>query len=214
MPTVATDRRDNFLVEMYRQMSVHLNRHILLSWQPIGVVAGALAVFVLGDKLDSSAGARLDFAITIVVLLCAWSIAHVHDANNWFKRNLHIITNIERQFLRQSDRREIHFFFAKHRDERSSKKRLVAHFRIQWAMVAFLWIILIGYHFYQRVLPDFGSTLDHFEFVRSIPYLVSVICVVCCYWFARSRAEDYADLEKESPGQEVPSDPRNKGDGT
>jgi len=90
------DRRDDFLLEMYRQTSSHLNRHILLSWQSVGVVAGALAVFILGDKLELKPDARLDFVIGVVAVLCAWSIAHVFDANNWFERNLHIITNIWR----------------------------------------------------------------------------------------------------------------------
>jgi len=89
-----TDRRDQFLIEMYRQVSGHLNRHILVTWQSIGVVAGALAVFVLGDKLDLKTDARFDFVIGVVILLCAWSCAHITDASNWFDRNLHIITNI------------------------------------------------------------------------------------------------------------------------
>lgn len=202
MATEPADRRDGFLLEMYRQTSSHLNRHILLSWQSIGVVGGALAVFVLGDKLSASADVRLDFAIAIVILLCAWSVSHVFDANNWFERNLHIITNIERQFLKPSDSEEIHYFFATHRRARS-KKNLIEHLQIQMAMAIGLWIILIGYHFHQRILPGLGSTLVHFEFVRSIPYVMSLVCVGYCYLVARDRKRDYKKLLEKSPGKDI-----------
>jgi hypothetical protein len=194
--------RDGFLIEMYREMSSHLNRHMLLSWQSIGVVGGALAVFVLGDKLEATMDGRLDFAIGIVILLCAWSICHVLDANNWFERNLHIITNIERQFLRASDSKEIHYFFTKHRSARS-EKGLIQHLRIQLHMAAGLWAMLIGYHFYQRVVPGWGLPVSHFEVVRSIPYLLTVAAAVYCRIVWMDSRADYRKLLEQSPGKEV-----------
>lgn len=207
MGTESRDPRDGFLLEMYRQMSSHLNRHILLSWQSIGVVGGALAVFVLGDKLDVKADIRLDFAIAIVILLCAWSIAHVFDANNWFERNLHIITNIERQFLKPSDREEIHYFFTTHRGERS-EATLIKHLQIQFAMAASLWIMLVAYHLYQRVIPGLGAPMSNFEFARSIPYVVSAACVLYCWRVWKDRRDDYRKLVERSPGKPIGSQPQ------
>jgi hypothetical protein len=197
MTSDANEARRAFLLEMYRQTSSHLNRHILLSWQSIGVVGGALAVFVLGDKLELKADVRLDFAIGVVVLLCAWSIAHVFDANNWFERNLHIITNIERQFLNSSDLREIHFYFDKHRRDRT-EKWLIKHFEIQLLMTVGLWVILIAYHVYQRVW-----IAPKVQLVAMTPYVVSILCAIFCYCFAKGRKADYEVLRKASPGRDI-----------
>jgi hypothetical protein len=202
MSAKPAEPRSEFLLEMYRQTSSHLNRHILLSWQSIGVVGGALAVFVLGDKNEMMADARLDFAVAIVTLLCGWSIAHVYDANNWFERNLHIITNIERQFLTHQDAKDIHPYFLSHRGERS-KKRLVGHLRIQLAMAISLSIILLLYHFYQRIYPGLGLTLEHLQPVRGTPYVVGAICVWYCFHIAKDRKADYQRLLRASPGKIV-----------
>lgn len=37
--------RTEFLLEMYRQTSNHLNRHILLVWQSVALLGGAYAAF-------------------------------------------------------------------------------------------------------------------------------------------------------------------------
>jgi uncharacterized membrane protein len=190
------DHRKEFLLEMYRQTSSHLNRHILLSWQSIGVVGGALVVFVLGDKLELKPDVRLDFAIAVVILLCAWSMAHVFDANNWFERNLHIITNIERQFLLPSDLRDIHFYFEHHRRERS-ESWLIKHLKVQIWMTIGLWIMLLLFHLSVRI---FVPTK---EWIAITPYVATVICIVFCYRFAEDRKKDYEDLLRTSPGAKV-----------
>jgi hypothetical protein len=159
-----------------------------------------LAVFVLGDKLGLKLDARLDFAIAVVVLLCAWSICHVFDANNWFERNLHIITNIERQFLNVEDLATIHFYFDKHRRERSTHW-LITHLKIQVLMTAGLWILLIAYHVYERVL-----SMPKIEWATTVPYVVSAICAVYCYYFAKDRKVDYEALLKRSPGKAISAD--------
>lgn len=205
------DRRDDFLLEMYRQTSSHLNRHILVTWQSVGVVAGALAVFVLGDKFDLRADLRLDFVIGIVVLLCAWSCAHLFDANNWFDRNLHIITNIERQFLVPTDSAEIHYYFASHRNDRadesegssSSVPKMITHLKIQLRMATTLWVLVLLYHFYQRILPGFTLSLGYLDVVRSVPYIMTIVGVLYCMRIAKDRREDYKKLRTRSPGRTI-----------
>lgn len=210
LPKKSTDRREEFLLEMYRQCSNHLDRHILVTWQSVGVLAGALAVFVLGDKLDPNTDVRFDFVIGIVVLLCAWLFAHVYDASNWFDRNLHIITNIERQFLKPSDSREIHYYFLAHRPQRDSSNKkpdvvspkLLKLFQIQLIMAAALWILVLAYHFYQRVYPGFHLSLDYFQAARSIPYVMTAFCLSYCIYVAQHHRNDYKKLLIKSPGKE------------
>jgi hypothetical protein len=199
------DRRDAFLLEMYRQASSHLNRHILLSWQSVGVVVGATSVIALGDK--ALEGARLDYVVTVVVLLCRWLIAHVFDADNWFNRNLHIIGNIERQFLKQRDAAEIHYFFLSDRLARTGKKgavrRMIRHFQAQLFFSLAVGVLLLLYHFLNRVFPGFSLPLANFQLERALPYVAVGFCTVYCVWVAISTAADYDKLRRESPGRTI-----------
>src|SRR5262245_16570834 len=103
-------RRSDFLIAMYGKLMNDINRHIVVVWQSVGVLFGAFAVFALVEKQVIS----LDIAASLIIFLCAWVIAHVYDAGYWYNRNLVIIANIERQFLRRSDLRDIHYYFGKH----------------------------------------------------------------------------------------------------
>jgi len=192
------ERRDEFLLEIYRQASSHLNRHILVTWQSIGVVAAALAVFVFGGKQDAPPSAHIDFIVSAFVVLCAWAIAHLYDAGNWFERNLHIITNVERQFLTRKDASEIHFYFLSHR-----QPKLIAHLRIQLAMVETLWAVVLLYHLYARVYPVLRNFSVCPEWVVALPYLTSVAGWLYCRHVERDRRLDYEKLRSESPGRAV-----------
>lgn len=196
------EHRSEFLLEMYKQTSSHLNRHILITWQSVGVIAGTLAVFGVADRSNVTGDTRLDFVTGIVTVLCAWAIAHIFDASNWFNRNLHIITNIERQFLFPTDAEDIHFYFVGHRKNRSEKV-LVRHFEIHAAMVVALWLLIIGFHFYTRVLPGLGLSLENFSFTRAIPYIVTLIAFkYCAHVISKSRADD-EELHRKSPGKTI-----------
>lgn len=56
-----------------------------------------------------------DYACALAIMLCGWLIATTLDASNWFNRNITIIGNIERLFLRPDDNKLVHPFFSKHR---------------------------------------------------------------------------------------------------
>ena len=79
--------RLDFLLAMYAQLMNDINRHIVVVWQSVGVLFGAFAVFALVEKKILS----LDIATSLIVMLCAWVIAHVYDASYWYNRNLVII---------------------------------------------------------------------------------------------------------------------------
>src|SRR5258708_36293673 len=92
-------RRKDFLVQMYNQMFANINRHILVVWQGIAVLVGAVALFALVEKEILS----FDLACSFFILLIGWFVAHVLNASAWFNRNLVIMTNIERDFLSDGD---------------------------------------------------------------------------------------------------------------
>lgn len=187
-----TNDRDEFLVHMYDQMFNDINTHILVVWQSIAVVVGALALFALVEKQVIS----LDLATAVVVLLCVWMIAHVYDASYWYNRNLVIIANIERQFLTGSDLRNIHYYFGKHR----KKASMLTHLRIQWHLAFWLGVLLVSYHFSVRVYPGIGQPWKNFEPLRALPY-VTVLLSVCLVWVLRkNRVESYKEFLENSPG--------------
>jgi hypothetical protein len=118
--------REELLLKMYDQMFNDINRHIMVVWQSVGVVVGAFAIFSLVEKNVVS----LDIAVSVVLLLCAWLHAHLLDAAYWYNRNLVIIANIERQFLKREDLKNIHYYFGAHRP----KNKMIEHLRIQVAL--------------------------------------------------------------------------------
>jgi hypothetical protein len=189
------DRRDEFLVEMYRQMFNDINRHILVVWQSVGVVIGAFAIFALVEKNILSA----DLASTIIVLLCAWLFAHLVDAGYWYNRNLVIIANIERQFLVEGDLKNIQNYFGKHRPN----NKMITHLRIQVALGIGLAALVLLYHFYTRVMPGLSTPWSDFEFVRMLPYLTAIGAVVYGRHLVKTRNTAYREFIKYSPGIDV-----------
>jgi len=187
-----SDRRDTFLIEVYKQMFNDINRHILVVWQSVGVLVGAFAVLSLVEKKVIS----LDVASSIIVLLCAWLFAHVFDASYWYNRNLVIIANIERQFLLQKDLGEIHYYFGKHRRD----NKMIWHLRIQCALGTGLALIILAVHFYYQVIPGLNLAMSQFDPIRALPYLVAIVSVIYCASVKRNRDASYAEFLTNSPG--------------
>src|SRR5450830_1827025 len=167
------NKRDEMLLKMYDQMFNDINRHIMVIWQSISVLVGAFAIFALVEKNVIS----LDLAATIVLLLCAWLIAHLFDASYWYNRNLVIIANIERQFLVSTDLKDIHYYFGSHRP----KNKMIEHLRLQMALGIGLGAIILMYHFLDRVTPGLSSSLDKFDPIRCLPYIFFLIAI--CYLY-------------------------------
>lgn len=189
------DRRDEFLLEMYRQMLNDINRHILVVWQSVGVLVGAVAFLSLAEKGVVS----LDIAVAVVIIMCAWLYAHLADAAYWYNRNLVIVANIERQFLLQSDLRDIHSYFGKHR----KNNKPIAHLRIQRDLALALGLTLILWHAIQRVLPGLGAPISNFDPLRALPYLVAGGAAFYGVYWDRSGSRKYASFLKDSPGKEI-----------
>jgi hypothetical protein len=188
---ITSQRRDDFLLAMYSQMWGNIDRHILVIWQSVAALLGAFAVLALIEKNVLP----IDLACSILVVICAWVVAHVIDANYWFARNLVIITNIERQFLLASDLVSIHPYFRVHR-----KPTLLDHLAVQGALAAGVFSLIVGWHFFTRVVPGFTSPWRNFEVVRALPYLFTVASAVMLIPFRRKQVESYNLLLAQSPG--------------
>lgn len=190
------DERKEFLMEMYRQMMNDINRHIMVVWQSVGVVVGAIALLALSEKQV----VPLDVTVALVVLLCGWLRAHLIDAGYWYHRNLVIIGNIERQFLVPADLKEIHNYFGKH----PKKSGLIDHLRIQDWLGIGLALVILAYHFIVRVEPGFHLAQWRVDPLRALPY---VVLAAVLFWNVREQratADKYIKFVQKSPG--VPID--------
>lgn len=190
------DDRRTFLLEMYRQMFADIDRHMTVVWQSVSVLIGAFALFALVEKNI----VPLDVAISLIILLCAWLISHMLNAAYWYNRNLVIIANIERQFLDNSDKHDILFYFVKHR---SDKNKMITHLRIQSSLGIAIAILVLIFHLSNRVFPGFSSDLSHFDATRTFPYLIFAGSIIYCRKLQTKGRESYQNFLKNSPGVSV-----------
>ncbi|KWV69169.1 MULTISPECIES: hypothetical protein [Pseudomonas] len=187
--------REDLLLKMYDQMFNDINRHIMVVWQSVGVLVGAFAVFALVEKNV----VPLDFAVCIVLLLALWLMAHLFDAAYWYNRNLVIIANIERQFLRKEDLKEIHYYFGSHRP----KNKMIYHLRIQMTLGIALVLMVLSYHFYVHVVPGFDLPLKNISLVRCLPYLLTFGAAIYLLRLKKDCKKKYEEFLRESPGKTV-----------
>ncbi len=190
------DDRRTFLIEIYKQMFGDINRHLTVIWQSVSVVVGAFALLALSEKGVVPA----DVAIALIVLLCGWLYAHMLDAGYWYNRNLVIIANIERQFLKNSDLKEIHFYWG---DHRSVKNKMITHIRIQAALGVSLAILVLAFHFSTRVWQGFCAQDSTFDPVRTLPYISAFAVFIFCTRLSKNRDNAYASFRNNSPGIDV-----------
>jgi hypothetical protein len=149
----------------------------------------------------------LDVATSLIILLCAWVVAHVHDASYWYNRNLVIIANIERQFLRRSDLQEIQYYFGAHR--RSGA--MITHLRIQlWLAAAVFLVLLI--HFVTVIIPVYQHTKEGTG-LTALPWGVALFgAITWRYWYDRAKSR-YETFLRNSPGKPVEADDIQHGPG-
>lgn len=195
-PTGMDDPRTEFLIEMYRQTSNHLNRHILLVWQSVALLGGAYAAFAFQEKKIISD----DVATSVALLLCGWFCANVYDAFAWFDRNLTIIGNLERLFLLPGDSKLVHPYFRTHRPA----GKLILHFRIQLAFGITLAGIILSNHLLNKVLPSFSIPNGVFILEMAMPYIVLLASVAFCEYVRRDCRDKANELREASPGLELP----------
>jgi hypothetical protein len=172
-----------------------IDRHIIVVWQSIGVVVGSFAIMALVEKRVLS----LDFAASLLVLVCSWSIALLLDANYWYNRNLCIVANIERLFLNKDDLRHVHYYFGKHRPNNKMISTFVPQLYLALGVIG----IVLVYHFMLRVRPGLGLSLCNFSVACALPYIVAAVSTLFLLGRRRRRKKDYAEFLKNSPGIEM-----------
>ncbi len=187
-----SEPRQEFLIEMYKQLLSDINRHIMIVWQSISVLVGAFAVFALVEKKIIS----LDVATSIIVLLSGWLYAHLLDASYWYNRNLVIIANIERQFLVLSDLKDIHYYFGAHRPN----NKMITHLQIQLALGFGLAGLVLLFHFLDRVAPGLGEPLTQFDPQRALPYVLAAFAFIYGGSVKKHRDDSYKEFLSNSPG--------------
>lgn len=187
-------RRLDFLLAMYAQLMNDINRHIVVVWQSVGVLFGAFAVFALVQKGIIT----LDIAASLMVFLAGWVIAHVYDASYWYNRNLVIIANIERQFLRKSDLREIYYYFGRHR----KKGAMITHLEIQMWLAVGVAALVLTVHFFTVVLPIWRCVKEGTG-LTYLPWFAALVGVLAWWYSSRKAARRYETFLKNSPGKEI-----------
>jgi hypothetical protein len=185
--------REVFLLEVYKQCSAHLNRHVSSIWQCIAVLVAAGATLGL-DKTTP----LLDYAVSAALLSCAWFAAMALDASAWFNRNISIITNVERLFLAESDVRLVHPFFAmEHKPD-----RLIQQLHVQLLLGGSIAGLLLLFHASHRTfLPVSCSSLD--DGVRFLPWLVTATSLAYLrrVWVRQVRQQ--REIDRLSPGRDM-----------
>jgi len=202
------DKRDEFLIKVYEQMFNDIDRHHKILWQIIGVLVGSFAFIALAEK----GLIPIDIAISVVVLLSLWVLAHVYDSNYWYNRNLVIISNIERQFLKKSDLTDIHYYFGEHRDKNAIQTSLKIQIYLAWGIIS----VFLAYHFFTRILPGFQLSFEQSEFdlIRLLPYSTLIIFYfIFVKWIKEKREKNYLEFIKNSPGIEIDTTNIDYGDG-
>jgi len=187
-------RKDVFLLEIYKQCSSHLGRHVSAMWQCLAVLV-AFGASVRTDTRDRT----LDYGITLVVVLCTWLIASSIDASAWFNRNIAIVRNIERLFLESRDVEYVHPFFAG--PPRDGK--IIMHFRIQIAFAITLETLALGLHFGSRVADGFALPLRSLEVSRMLPYLISSLSALGMWRLMIAHRTQQRDADRLSPGRDL-----------
>lgn len=181
--------REEFLIAMYSEAWRNIDRHILVVWQSAGVLGATLTVLFAVEK--SAFSVDLAFAFELVVV--AWLYAHILDAEYWFRRNILIIANIERQFLTQLDVAEIHHYFAPRTTIRPVR---LEHLRAQRLFATGLVAALFVWH----------ATETTWNGMASLPYVLVLILGVWLLNFRDELKDKIATLETRSPGRQVLQD--------
>jgi hypothetical protein len=204
------DRRDSFLLQMYSQLWNNINRHLTVIWQSVGVLGGSMAVLALAEKNVLP----IDYAISVIVTISAWLVAHSYDASNWFNRNQTLIVNIERQFLKKSDLHDIHPYFMGHRKPGD----MLTHVKIQQALGIGIALLFLFYHFTTQVLPGIERAFSRSPICRALvsllltaftahgsqkllPYVITIIALFLLYRLRRHATQEEDALSRQAPGK-------------
>lgn len=182
--------REEFLLRMYDQMFNDINRHILVVWRSIGLFVTAVSLVAVAKN----GLLNYDIAISVFLICSFWFLSQIIDSTSWYNRNLVIIANIEKQFLVESDLKNIHVYFAAHREY-----EMISHQKIQFYFSIIISFVVVALHFYDRLRPLFCS--DKCGLLLFLPYIVAFIGMIFLCWFWDSEKKSYNTFKSKSPGK-------------
>jgi len=186
--------REDFLIAEYNQLMNDIDRHIMVVWQSLTALVGSFTIYALVEKNIIS----IDIAAALGVLIALWTLCHILDANYWYNRNLVMIANIERQFLQVSDLKDIHYYFGKHRPN-----RMISHLKIQMGLALGVLLVVVFFHFSERVVPGFSAPMSNFDLKRCLPYVILGLGIGFVLFLHSQRNKDYAEFIQNSPGKQM-----------
>src|SRR4051812_31467113 len=186
----ANPGRSAFLVAMYTQLHQGISRHAVGVWQSITTLLAAVGALSLAEKHVLSA----DVAVSFVMLTLVWFLAQVIDANYWYGRNLAMISNIERQFLEDSDLRNVHYYFGQHR----AGNVFLTNFRIHLLFGLSLLVLVLGYHCVNSVVPELALQWCSMKSARglALPYIITLFGAAYLWRLRRRRMQAYEEFVK------------------
>jgi hypothetical protein len=188
--------RDTFLIEMYSQLMNDINRHIIVVWQSIATLVAAIAALGLVEK----GVIPLSIAVSLILLVATWLLLHVIDASYWYNRNLAMIANIERQFLKDTDKNEIHYYFTKHRPNNA----MISHLKIQRLLALAVAALVLVFHFTVDILPAIqNSCIFELSILNLFPYIIALLSTLYCIKFQGKKNNNYLEFLANSPGREM-----------
>ncbi|WP_139194584.1 hypothetical protein [Roseovarius tolerans] len=109
-----------------------------------------------------------------------------------------MIANIERQFLDQSDLREIHYYFGKHRPD----NKMISHLKIQKMLGISIGAVILFSHFWFELLPILCGKMS-FELITLMPWAAAILGGLYCVDIAAKKKANYEEFLTNSPGKDV-----------
>lgn len=184
--------RTDFLLRMYEQMFRDIAQAYTVVWQSVAAVFAAFAAIALSEN----GLVPIDVSIAIVIVVLTWFGLNVIECAYWYNRNLCVVANIERQFLIKDDLKAIHYYFGSHRPN----NKMISHLENQMFLAIGLAVIVLAYHFYDRVFAGLGEPMGSLDLARTIPYISAMLCYFYLIRVQNQRSKDYAEFLRESPG--------------
>lgn len=90
---------------------------------------------------------------------------------------------------------------------------MISHLENQMFLAIGLAVVVLAYHFYDRVLAGLGESMSSFDPARTIPYISAMLCSFYLLRVQGQRRKDYAEFLRESPGIPVDTTGVNYGPG-
>ncbi len=190
--TVDEGKRAEFLIKMYETYNAEIARHFGLAWQAVSVFLASIVAIVAAIK--EIAGIPAYAIISLYFFLVTWAIEVVIDAAFWYNRNLVVVANIERQFMKPSDARDIHWYFLEHRPF----NKPITFMR---SLLLFLVSIALAVLLFYFLLPEINKQKEFFcTFSSYIPLLVALGLSLVIRNFAIGKNSEYSTFLANAPG--------------